>query len=49
MPSMQELLKLSSEAHKAAEKEAERKAAVDPPEGAAVTKTLSDFLDALNP
>ncbi len=37
----------AEEARKAAEKEAERKAAVDPPEGAAVTKTLSDFLDAL--
>ena len=37
----------AEEARQAAEKEAERKAAVDPPEGAAVTKTLSDFLEAL--
>ena len=37
----------AEEARQAAEKEVERKAAVDPPEGAAVTKTLSGFLDAL--
>ena len=37
----------AEEARRAAEKEAERKAVTDPPEGAAVTKTLSDFLDAL--
>ena len=37
----------AEEARQAAEKEAERKAAVDPPESAAVTKTLSGFLDAL--
>ena len=37
----------AEEARRAAEKEAERKAVTDPPESAAVTKTLSDFLDAL--
>ncbi len=43
----EEARRKAEEARQAAEKEAERKAAVDPPEGAAVTKTLSDFLEAL--